>query len=278
LSESGTARNDTAGRLNRGWRIFATGFSFTCFGLGALLLGFTVWPLLRLSSRDARVRVARVQRAVSASMRVFVWLMKSLGLLTYEVRGRERLAPHGQFVIANHPTLIDVVFLVGFMPEVDCIVKQALWRNVFLRWPVHWAGYISNASGEGLVAACVAALTQGRSLLVFPEGTRTRPGEPLAFQRGAAQIALAAARELRPVTITCVPITLHKGNAWYRVPPRRPHWVLSAGDPIPIAGFLKAGEPAPLAARHVTQALVHWFDVSITQQLDEMRKETRPGG
>lgn len=255
-----------AGPMNRAWRIFATGFSFTCFGLGAVLLGFTVLPLLRISNLDARVGVARVQRAVSASMRVFVWLMKSLGLLTYEVRGRERLAMRGQFVIANHPTLIDVVFLVGFMPEVDCIVKQALWRNVFLRWPVYWAGYISNTSGEGLVNACADALARGRSLIVFPEGTRTRPGEPLAFQRGAAQIALAAARDLLPVTITCEPITLHKGNAWYRVPARRPHWVISVGDPIPISKFLGVGEPQSLAARHLTQALVQWFDVSIAQQ------------
>jgi 1-acyl-sn-glycerol-3-phosphate acyltransferase len=278
LSESGATRTHTAGRLDRAWRIFATGFSFTCFGLGALLLGFTAWPLLRLSSMNARDGVARVQRAVSASMRAFVWLMKSLGLLTYEVHGRERLALRGQFVIANHPTLIDVVFIVGFMPEVDCIVKQALWRNVFLRWPVYWAGYISNATGEGLVAACVAALARGRSLLVFPEGTRTRPGEPLAFQRGAAQIALAAAHDLRPVTITCAPITLHKGNAWYRVPAHRPHWVIAVGDPIPIADFLRAGEPPPLAARHLTQALVRWFDVSLAQQLGKLRTETRPDG
>jgi 1-acyl-sn-glycerol-3-phosphate acyltransferase len=266
LSDSGAARSDTAGALDRAWRIFATGLSFTCFGFGAVLLGFTLWPLLRVSSANPRIAVARVQRAVSASMRVFVWLMKALGLLTYEVRNREALGTRGQFVIANHPTLIDVVFLIGFMPEVDCIVKQALWRNVFLRWPVSWAGYISNASGEGLVAACAAALAQGRSLIVFPEGTRTRPGAPLAFQRGAAQIALAAGRDLRPVTLTCEPITLHKGNAWYRVPARRPHWVITVGDPIPITGFLRAAEPPPLAARHLTQALVQWFELSIAQQ------------
>ena len=83
--------------MNRAWRVFATGFSFTCFGVGAVLLGFTVWPLLRLSSTNRRVAVARVQRAVSVSMRVFVWLMKSLGLLTYEVRGRAAAGiRHGQ--------------------------------------------------------------------------------------------------------------------------------------------------------------------------------------
>lgn len=237
-------------------------------------MGFTLWPLLRLSSR--RHGAARVQRAVSASMRVFVWLMKSLGLLTWEVRGLEKLRPRGQFVVANHPTLIDVVFLVGFMPEVDCIVKQALWRNVFLRWPVSWAGYISNETGEGLIAACAAALREGRSLVVFPEGTRTRPGEPLSLQRGAAQIALAAGCDFRPVTITCEPITLTKGNAWYRVPHRRPHWILTVGETLRVGDLATPGEPPPLAARHVTQALTRWFESSVSRQRGEMRRETRP--
>jgi 1-acyl-sn-glycerol-3-phosphate acyltransferase len=169
-----------------------------------------------------------------------------------------------------------VVFLVALMPEVDCIVKQALWRNVFLRWPVVWAGYISNTSGEGLVAACAAALGAGRSLVVFPEGTRTRPGQPRTLQRGAAQIALAARRELLPVTITCEPATLYKANAWYRVPARKPHWIIAVGEPLAIDGHLS--EPPPLAARHLTQALARWFDVSVAQQLGEMRTETRPGG
>jgi 1-acyl-sn-glycerol-3-phosphate acyltransferase len=276
LSDFVSAPVSSGGPWNRAWRVFATGFSFACFGLGAVLMGFTLWPLLRLSSR--RHGTARVQRAVSASMRVFVWLMKSLGLLTYEVRGLEKLQPRGQFVVANHPTLIDVVFLIGLMPEVDCIVKQALWRNVFLRWPVSWAGYISNESGEGLVAACAAALRKGRSLVVFPEGTRTRPGEPMSLQRGAAQIALAAGCDFRPVTITCEPITLYKGNAWYHVPDRRPHWILAAGEPIRVGDFATPGEPPPLAARHLTQALARWFESSVLRQRGEMRRETRPEG
>ncbi|MEJ0086080.1 MAG: lysophospholipid acyltransferase family protein [Pseudomonadota bacterium] len=278
MNEPQSARLAPSGAANRLWRVFGTGLSFVCFGLGAVLLGFTVWPILRLSTLDRSRGIARVQRAVSVSMRVFLWLMETLGVVSTEVHGRERLAQRGQFVIANHPTLIDVVILVGLMPEVDCIVKQALWRNVFLRWPVYWAGYISNATGEGLIAACVAALRDGRSLMVFPEGTRTKPGGSLDFQRGAAQIALAARVPLRPVTITCDPITLFKGNAWYRVPARKAHFVIAVGEPIPVADFLARGEPPSLAARHLTKALTDWFDVSAAQQLHEMRRETRLKG
>jgi 1-acyl-sn-glycerol-3-phosphate acyltransferase len=270
LNEPARTRHEPNGTANRLWRIFGTGLSFVCFGLGALLLGFTVLPILRLSSPDRARGIARVQRAVSFCMRLFLWLMTTLGVVRCEVHGRERLAARGQFVVANHPTLIDVVILVGLMPEVDCIVKQALWRNVFLRWPVYWAGYISNATGEGLVAACEAALSAGRSLMVFPEGTRSRPGEALNFQRGAAQIALAARVPLRPVTITCNPITLFKGNAWFRVPARTANFVIVVGEPIPVAPFLAVGEPHSLAARHLTQALTQWFEQDVARQQAEI--------
>jgi 1-acyl-sn-glycerol-3-phosphate acyltransferase len=252
--------------------------SFALFGLGAVLLGFTLWPLLRISSFDRRVAIARVQRAVSLSMWLFVRFMEVFGVVSSEVRGREKLAGRGQFVVANHPTLLDVVFLVSLLPEVDCIVKQALWRNVFLRWPVLWAGYISNETGDGLVAACATALREGRSLMVFPEGTRTRPGEPLKLQRGAAQIALAAQVDLRPVTITCEPISLYKGTPWFRVPKRRSHWILAVGDTIAVAPYVASGEPHSLAARHLTTALTQWFDESIARQLEEMRRRTPPPG
>lgn len=259
-----------ASSVNRGWRVIATGFCFACFGLGSLVQGFTIWPLLYFAAGDKRRGHTRVQRAVSWSMRAFVWLMKTVGVLTYEVHGRELLVPRGQFIIANHPSLIDVVFLISFVPEADCIVKRQLWRNPFTRWPVSLAGYISNAGGEQLVADCAAALRAGRSLILFPEGTRTRPGQSHHMQRGAAQIALAAKADPRPVTITCQPATLFKGNPWYAAPPTRPHWTIKVSpQPISLAAIVTPAGPAPISARHVTQHLEIWFNRSVAAQSAE---------
>ena len=141
-----------------------------------------------------------------------------------------RLREPGRLIVANHPTLLDVVLLVSQMPAVDCIVKRGLWRNPFLRWPVAWAGYLPNSEGEALIEECSATLRRGHSLLVFPEGTRTVPGKPLHMQRGAAHIALAAGCDILPVTIACDPPTLFKGNPWYRVPSRRFHLHVVVGD------------------------------------------------
>lgn len=260
------ATNTVAASLGRGWRIVATGICFATFGLGALLQGCTLWPLLYIGSRDRRLGQARVQRAVSRSMAAFVWLMKSVGVLSYEIHGRERLARRGQFIIANHPSLIDVVFLISLLPEVDCIVKEALWRNPFLRWPVTWAGYISNAaSGEQLVENCRAALTTGRSLLMFPEGTRTRPGLAHRMQRGAAHIALAAGAPVRMVVIRVGPTTLYKGDPWYNSPLSRPHFVIRV---LPETFDLRqfSQDSAPMAARHLTHQWEQFFDSAVGQE------------
>lgn len=240
-------------RPGRAWRVLATGFVFLVFGLGALVISATLFPVLRLSSRDGEVARLRIQRGMQLTFRVYVWLMKSLGLLTYEVQHIERLREPGQLVVANHPTLIDVVFLVSLMPRVDCIVKQGLWRNPFLRWPVAWASYIPNTTGEALVAECAATLRRGNSLLIFPEGTRSVPGQPLRMQRGAAHIALASQAPILPITIEVPEPLLTKGYPWHRVPKRRPHFRIKVGEPLPPSVYNPADQSGVLAARRLSE-------------------------
>jgi 1-acyl-sn-glycerol-3-phosphate acyltransferase len=249
-------------KLNHAWRIFATGFVFVMFGLGALFISLTVFPVLRLVSPDPGAARRRIQRGMQTTMWLFMEMMRVLGILTYRVEGLERLQVPGRLVVANHPTLIDVVLLVSLMPAVDCIVKRGLWRNPFLRWPVLWAGYLPNSEGEELVDACAATLRKGNSLLVFPEGTRTVPGEPLRMQRGAAHIALTADAELLPVTITCDPPTLFKGNPWWRVPARRFHMQVTVGAPVAAASFRREGEAGSRAARRLTEWMLAHFDAT----------------
>jgi 1-acyl-sn-glycerol-3-phosphate acyltransferase len=250
----------TTRKLNHAWRVFATGLVFALFGLGALFISLTVFPVMRLVSWNRDTARRRIQRGMQVTMWLFMETMRVLGILTYRVEGLERLQVPGKLVVANHPTLIDVVMLVSLMPAVDCIVKRGLWRNPFLRWPVLWAGYLPNSEGEELIDACASTLRNGHSLLVFPEGTRTVPGQPLRMQRGAAHIALAADAELLPVTITCEPPTLFKGNPWWRVPARRFHLQVNVGLPVSAASFRREGEASSRAARRLTEWMLEHFD------------------
>src|SRR5207245_4177193 len=124
---------------------------------------------------------ARTRRLLAASSRCFIALLRLLGVIELAVAGRDRLERlRGAVVVANHPSLLDVVLLLSLIPNAQCVVKHQLWRNPFLRRVVAAAGYIRNDQpAEAFLACCVASLRAGQNLLIFPEGTRTRPGRPV---------------------------------------------------------------------------------------------------
>lgn len=250
-------------RLNHAWRVFGTGLSFLAFGVGGLFLRLFVIPPVQWMMRDPARRKRCMRRLVQHSFAAHVELMRRLGVLTYEIRGGERLRRNGLLILANHPTLIDVVFLVSLLPNADCVVKSAVARNPFMRGPVRAAGYVSNEDGAGLVDDCIAAVRAGGNLVIFPEGTRTTPGQPLRLQRGAANIAVRGRLDITPVRLTCSPLTLGKGEKWYRVPSRRFHMVVDVQEDLPIAQFLNDIDPVTggeaVAARRLTDYLAHYF-------------------
>ena len=98
---------------------------------------------------------------MSGALRLFIGLMHRLGGLTYEFRGRERLGRPGQLILANHPSLIDVVFLLAFMPGAGCVVKAGLWRNPLTRGAVTLAEFIPNDSTADMIEAAAARCTKG---------------------------------------------------------------------------------------------------------------------
>lgn len=239
------------------WRFVATALSFAVFGCGAFILSITALPLLRLLPSERCQRYSRV--VLQGGMRAFVGVMRGLGTLTYEFQGTRRLGRPGQLIVANHPSLIDAIFLIAFAPQAGCVVKQAAFNNWLMRSVVRGAGYIGNGETANMIEGAAAALRDGQCLIMFPEGTRTRPGQPMTLHRGAASIAVRAATAVTPVYIWCVPTTLTKSEPWYRIPARRPHFTLRVGDDFDLAGARGKG-PVPLASRAFNDCLRARFE------------------
>ena len=245
-------------KLGYGWRLLATGLSFFSFGAGGLLLWILVFPVLSLLPGNSRQRAGRGQKTVCYSFYVFIGLMRRLGVMTYEIAGLDKLNRPGQLIVANHPTLVDIVFLISRIKQASCIVKARLFHNPFMRGPIINAGYISNGDPEQMIAECVAWLRSGGSMIIFPEGTRSIPGQPYRFQRGAAAIALQANAVVTPVTLTCKPSTLTKAERWYEIPERRFHLSMQVGDDIALDEFA-AITPKSISVRRFTQYLQDYF-------------------
>lgn len=239
-------------------RLLATLASFVLFGLGGLCLRLFVFPLLNRLPQGSSAQCHRARRTINSLFRSFIRFMASSGVLTFDVQGQERLGRPGQMVIANHPSLLDVVFLISLIREANCVVKQSLWRNPFTRGPVRSAQYISNDGSLDMLDTAVAALQAGQTLIVFPEGTRTTPGQAPVLHRGAAAIALRGARVITPVTIKVSPTTLTKAEPWYRIPHRRVRFSFQVGADIDPEAFNSLG-PAPRASRLLNEHLHQYF-------------------
>ena len=128
-SGSGMFKDEMFNRINYYWRLIATAISFSIFGLGGVLLSLTIFPVVNLLIWNQKRRKVVGQYIVHLSFRFFIGFMNRTGILDYEIIGREKLDGQPCLILANHPSLIDVVFLISFMKKVDCIVKQSLLRN-----------------------------------------------------------------------------------------------------------------------------------------------------
>jgi 1-acyl-sn-glycerol-3-phosphate acyltransferase len=251
--------------LDRCWRVVATAICFVGFGLACVAMALVGLPLLRATTPDAVRRAHRAQAIIHYSFRLLVWLFRALGVITVEVYGRQRLRRSGLLVLANHPSLIDVVLLISLLQQATCVVKSRLWENPLTWGPVLAAGYLSNSQDSRLIDEGVAALRRGENLLMFPEGTRTRLNSPIRLQRGAANIAVRARCPVTPVVIRVSTPLLPKGAKWYRVPPTRPHFVIEVKDDINVKAYLDRNRSASLAARELTSGLQGFFEREIGQ-------------
>lgn len=249
--------------INRAWRFVGTALCFTVFGIGGLILALLVFPTIWLLSGSEVTRTRRARATVNRSFRSFLWMMHGIGVFDFDVDPRCReacKADGGLIVVANHPTLIDVVQLLAEVEHGNCIVKRALWRNLFLGLVVRATNYIPNDDSEQLLAACVEALHNNETLVVFPEATRTVPGEPMRLRRGAARVALAAKVPMQMVHISCKPSTLTKAEHWFEIPARRPCLRMRVGDRLDIGAFAKDGEEPSMASRRLTEVMLQKFE------------------
>jgi 1-acyl-sn-glycerol-3-phosphate acyltransferase len=248
-------------RLYMWWRALGTGFCFLMYGTLSLICSLTILPVMMLWPGDHAARERRIRILVSWSFRTLLATIAGLGLGRVRVEGREWLAhAGGKLIVATHPMYLDVVALLGLLPFADCVVKSAMLSNPFYRRFARAASYISNGDPATLVELCVKSLQAGRSLLLFPEGTRSVPGEPLHFKRGAAQVAVRSNCEILPVMIHCSPPALLKDTSWYQVPERPWQLLIKVYPPQPLSAFgYREDLPYGVSARHLTQNLEDFF-------------------
>ena len=124
------------------------------------------------------------------------------------VHGTENVSPHGSYVyMANHSSLIDTPAMFAYLPyQFKIMAKKELFYIPFMGWHLWSSGNFPVDRSDGRKTArslrrVIEGVRAGKSLAVFPEGTRTPDGRLQEFKPGAFKIALRAGAPIVPVTI-----------------------------------------------------------------------------
>jgi len=247
--------------LARQWRICATGLCFVTFMLGGLLITLTVFPLIKLLPISLERKQRTILLLIHSSFKFFMRYMQWLSpIASFEIEGVDHINKYQPCIfIANHPTLIDIVAIMSCIPFCSCLIKQSLSEHFYIGGVVRAAGYIVNDKAAQLVRACHANFQTGRSLIVFPEGTRSPAYGLHPFNRGAAQIALRTGRPVVPIVITYNYPTLLKGQPWFRVPEEPLRLKLQFFPPLLLPQDIRQAKTFPLQVRALNQYFEAFF-------------------
>lgn len=160
------------------------------------------------------------RRATHWVTRLWAYLVNA-GLLvicniSIEIRGREHLRPGNAVLVASkHQSMWDTIIFFSLIPDVVYVLKKQLAWIPFFGWYTMRAGMIGldregHASAlRALVKQARVRILEGRSIMIFPEGTRSEPGAKLEYKPGVAAL-------YGQLDVACVPVALNSGVFWPR--------------------------------------------------------------
>lgn len=175
-----------------------------------------------------------ILRVAQAWGRFSLLLLRGIVGTRVEFRGLDRIPPGGLLVASKHQSFADILAVLPKLGDPTFILKRELTWIPLFGWFTLKAGMIPVDRSRGSAAVAdmnrraVREVKRGRQILIYPEGTRRRPGAEPAYKQGVAHL-------YRTLDVPCLPVALNSGVFW----PRR-RFMLRPGtivveflDPIP---------------------------------------------
>lgn len=176
----------------------------------ALVVASLVMSLLGFMRRREAAR-----RVGVAWCRFSLWWARVSCGIRYEVSGREHIPEGALLVLAKHESAWETLFLQSqFYPAATVLKRELLWIP-FFGWALRFFDPIAINRAErsnalkAVLRQGLEKLREGRRIVIFPEGTRARPGEALPYSVGGAMLAVRAG-------VPVVPVALNSGDCWPR--------------------------------------------------------------
>ena len=232
-------------------------FAMTVFGIGAVILAVFVFPFIRLFTLRRKDFGVVARAYVSHTFRVFLGFLNLLHVSIRKVENEDDYRNiHSKIIIANHPSLLDFVYIMSLVPNSTCIVRGGLTKTP-LRGVIKQAYITNTTTFEDMCVECKKLTDMGCNVIIFPEGTRTPRHGKNNYKKGAARIALYCGCDVQPIFIG--------GSDKYGLGKHDPLWSYNHVEPylydfkkLPVISIDEYKDLSePIAAKRLTDKMEH---------------------
>lgn len=240
------------------WRWLFSLIAYIIYGLFSLIAGLLFFiPFLLLPKKISK-KIS--QFLMYLSYYVLTKFLIITGVMSVQIIDKSYLKNlNGTLIISNHPSFLDIVVLMSILPKADCIVKASLRSNFIIGWFVRASQYIVSDNPLQLVETCIDRLNEGFNIIIFPEGTRSKPTTINDFQRAYASIAINSACNLIPIFVTCTPPALTKQSRWYAIPERKFQFDIKIFPPIDMQKFIESSKEINQSSKVFSKKMEDFF-------------------
>jgi 1-acyl-sn-glycerol-3-phosphate acyltransferase len=236
--------------------------------LGAICLSWTVIALPLYVLLPRRFGTAAGRYGIMAGFRIYTGWLTLVRAYRLDLRAIDALRGEPACILApNHPCMIDALLILTRHPNIACVMKSEVLKNVFLGSGARLARYVCNEPPLQMIREAVADLQRGGVLLLFPEGTRSVRAPINALKASVGVIAKRAAVPVQTLLIETDSPYLGKG------------WSLLRRPPLPITYRVRLGrrfEP-PEDVRAFMAQLEAYFHAELEGALQSHWLGTPPG-
>ncbi|MCS7278556.1 MAG: 1-acyl-sn-glycerol-3-phosphate acyltransferase [Thermodesulfobacteriaceae bacterium] len=204
------------------------------------------------------------------------WCEVLLFLLGVKIKvfSKTQLSDKERYIfMVNHQSQLDIPVLEKVLKpyQIRFLAKRSLFNIPFFGWAIKALGYLpverkDPKDGLKSILACIETFKKGYSLIIFPEGTRSKTGELLPFKLGGFLIPLKTKSKVVPLAIWGTIKILPKGKIWFKTSQKEVKVFI--GEPIETSSFtFKEKDKLSLIVRE-----------QITEGLELLKTEFKRGG
>ena len=175
---------------------------FCIFGVGALFISFIIFPTIGLLAPEQSKKMIYAD-VIHSTWKFFINLLQKIDIIKIKFNDEKLLSDlSGKVIVASHPTFIDIVILIGTIPNSTCLAKKETLKNPFFSNIVKSIYIINDTELEKFKSETDKFLKAGFNIIIFPSGTRTTDKEDTKLHKGSAVIALNSNAGIIPIKIT----------------------------------------------------------------------------